>query len=412
MIFKRNTVFQFPEFTDFVSGRLLYVIGLRMLTTVLGWWLYEITNSVFCIGLIGLAEVLPSIGLSLHAGYIIDLQDKRKIILKCIFLFGLSICCLLFLSIALLQNPFYKTEIVAGIYLIILVIGCGRAFLSPTFNALIPSIVPRDLISTATTWSSATWLFGSIFGHAIAGFSIAYLGLTVSFLIILSLIFGSFFLLYLLLPKPPLFTKHNHQNTSWTNIKEGIQFVINNKVMLGALSLDLFAVFFGGVVAMIPAIAKDILKVGPEGFAWLNMAPDIGSAVMLLFLMLFPITKKQGLLLFLTVAIFGICIMCFSFSQSLLLSCIILFISGLANSVNSVIRGTIVQLKTPDRMRGRVMGINSLFTNSSNELGKLESGVAAHLMGVMPSIFFGGIMTLAIVVISFVKSPSLRKLEY
>jgi MFS family permease len=412
MIFKRSSVFNLPEFTDFISGRLLFVVGLRMLTTVLGWWLYEITNSVFCIGLIGLAEVIPSIGLSLHAGYIIDLYDKRKILLRCVFMFGICVCSLLFLSVYLLQHPDYKTQIVVTIYLIIFLIGCVRAFLAPAFNAMMPNIVNKNLIPTATTWSSATWLFGSIFGHASAGFAIAYLGLTVSFFIIVTLIFASFFMLYLLLPKPASVEKFQLKNKSWDNIKDGIRYVVSNKVMLGALSLDLFAVFFGGVVAIIPAIAKDVLKVGPEGFAWLNMAADVGSAAMLAILMLLPITKKQGLILFLTVAVFGLSIVLFSYSNSLIFSCIILFVSGLANTVNSVIRGTIMQIKTPDNMRGRVMGINSLFTNSSNELGKLESGIAAHFLGAMPSVLFGGIMTLVIVSISFIKSPSLRKLEY
>jgi predicted MFS family arabinose efflux permease len=219
-------------------------------------------------------------------------------------------------------------------------------------------------------------------------------------------------MLYLLLPKPASVEKFQLKNKSWDNIKDGIRYVVSNKVMLGALSLDLFAVFFGGVVAIIPAIAKDVLKVGPEGFAWLNMAADVGSAAMLAILMLLPITKKQGLILFLTVAVFGLSIVLFSYSNSLIFSCIILFVSGLANTVNSVIRGTIMQIKTPDNMRGRVMGINSLFTNSSNELGKLESGIAAHFLGAMPSVLFGGIMTLVIVSISFIKSPSLRKLEY
>ena len=390
----------------------MFVVGLRMLSTLIGWWLYEITGSVFFIGLIGLAEVLPSIGLSLHAGYIIDVSEKRQLLLRCIFLFGVCVITLLGLSIALLQRPDLKTIIIISIYCIIFFIGCIRAFLAPIFNSIMPSIISKEFVPKATTWSSATWLFGSILGHAIAGFSVAYLGLVASFLLIASMVFGSFSILYLLLPKPALLSRANTVNKSWENIKDGVRFVTSNKVMLGALSLDLFAVFFGGIVAIIPAIAKDVLKVGPEGFAWLNMASDLGSALMLIILMVLPITKKQGLKLFVTVAIFGCSVIIFSYSKSLVLSCLALFVSGLADTVNSVIRGTIMQIKTPDKMRGRVMGINSLFTNSSNELGKLESGVAAHFLGTMPSVLFGGIMTLVIVAVSYVKSPSLRKLEY
>ena len=408
----RKSVFQFSEFNDFMTGRFLFVVGLRMLSTLLGWWIYEVTGSVFFIGLIGLAEVLPSIGLSLYAGYIIDISEKRKLLLRCVFMFGSCVLFLLFLSVLLLQKPSLKTAIIVSIYVLIFIIGCIRSFLAPIFNSIMPSIITKDLIPKGTTWSSATWLFGSILGHTFAGFSIAYLGLTVSFVIIAVLIFGSFSILFLLLPKPALTSKLNTKNKSWDNIKDGISFVAGNKIILGALTLDLFAVFFGGIVAIIPAIAKDILKVGPVGFAWLNMSSDLGSALMLVLLMIVPIKRKQGLKLFLTVAIFGCSIIVFSYSRSLLLSCIALFVSGVADTVNSLIRGTIMQLKTPDKMRGRVMGINSLFTNSSNELGKLESGIAAHFLGTMPSVLFGGAMTIVMVVISFIKSPTLRKLEY
>ena len=239
-------------------GRFLFVVGLRMLSTLLGWWLYEVTGSVFSIGLIGLAEVLPSIGLSLYAGYIIDTSEKRKLLLRCIFLFGICVLLLLALSVVLLQKPYLKTVVIVSIYILIFCIGCIRSFLTPIFNSIMPSIITKNLIPKATTWSSASWLFGSILGHAVSGFSIAYLGLTVSFVIIAVLIFGSFSILYLLLPKPAVLDNLRSENKSWDNIKEGVRFVISNKVMLGALSLDLFAVFFGGITAIIPAIAKDI----------------------------------------------------------------------------------------------------------------------------------------------------------
>jgi MFS family permease len=407
-----KTVFQFSEFNDFIIGRFLFVVALRMLSTLIGWWLYEITGSVFFIGLVGLAEILPSIALSLYAGYVIDISEKRLLLLRCVLLFGLCVLSLLGLSIALLQNPASKTLIIVSIYLIIFIMGCIRAFLSPIFNAILPSVVERDYLPKATAYSSATWLFGSIFGHAIAGFSIAYLGLIASFAIIAALTFGSFSILYLLLPKPASVEKVDTMIKNWQQIKIGMQFVISNKIILGALSLDLFAVFFGGIVAIIPVIAVEVLKVGPIGFAWLNMSTDLGSALMLVILMFLPINKKQGLKLFVTIAIFGVSIIIFSYSRSLILSCVALFISGLADTINSVIRGTIIQIQTPNKIRGRVMGINSLFTNSSNELGKLESGIAAHVLGTMPSVLFGGIMTLIIVAVSYIKSPSLRKLEY
>ena len=382
-----------------------------MMSTLIGWWIYEITGSLLSIGLIGIAEVLPTLGFSLFAGYIIDKSEKRKLLLKCVFVYGICVLLFLALPVLLLENPKSINIIIIAVYFIIFCMGCVKAFLAPTFNAIMPSIISKPIISKATTISTATWLFGSIAGHAVAGFSIAYMGVFASIVIIATLIFGSFFMLLLILPRPA--SLQIVDNTpKWSHIKQGIQFVYKDTVMLSSISLDLFTVFFGGIVSIIPAVAKDILKVDIVGFAWLNLASDLGSGIMLLILMFVPLRTKQGMKLFLTIAVFGCSIIVFSYSQSLIISFIALFISGLANSVNSVIRGTIMQIKTPDNMRGRVMGINSLFTNSSNELGRVESSLAAYYMGIMPSILFGGTMTLLFVLITYVKTPELRKLEY
>jgi MFS family permease len=387
-------------------------MGLRMLSTLLGWWLYELTGNVLAIGMIGLAEVIPALGLAMHAGYVIDRSDKRKLLLTCLFCFG--ICCLfiLFFSIWLVQQPGFKTGILLAIYFIIFCTGIIRAFAAPCFQTITASLVPKDQLSKATTWTSATWLFGSIIGHAAGGFSIAFLGVSATLIFISTLIFSSFYILFLLLPKPAVIDKADSRDRRWQHIREGLRFFFSQKVLLSALSLDVFAVFFGGIVAIIPVVAKDILQTGPVGFAWLNVATDIGSAIILLYLLAFPIKRKQGLKLFITVAVFGCSIIVFAFSQSFILSFAALLISGVADGINSVIRGTIIQLQTPDNIRGRVMSINSLFTNSSNELGRLESGLAASAMGVIPSVFFGGTMTLLIVIITFVSTPGLRKLEY
>ena len=381
------------------------------MSTLIGWWMYEITGSLLSIGLIGLAEVLPSLGFSLFAGYIIDKSEKRKLLLKCVFIYGICVLMFLGLPILLQQNPNNIDFIITSVYFIIFCMGCVKAFLAPTFNAILPSIIAKTFIPKATTISTASWLFGSILGHAVAGFSIAYLGVFASIAVIATLIFSSFFILLLMLPRPAALQVVDSR-PQWSHILEGMKFVYKDKVLLGSLSLDLFTVFFGGIVSIIPVVAKDILKVDAIGFAWLNLASDLGSGIMLLILMIVPLRTKQGMKLFLTLTVFGCSVIVFSYSQSLILSFIALFISGLANSVNSVIRGIIVQIKTPDNMRGRVMGINSLFTNSSNELGRLESSLAAFYMGIMPSILFGGSMTLIIVIITYIKAPALRKLEY
>lgn len=378
----------------------------------MGWWLYEITGSLLAIGLIGLAEVLPVFGFVFQTGYIIDRIDKRKTLLTGSFFFGVCVIALLFLSQLLIAKPALTNIIVVVIYIIIFCTGVIRAFAAPTFQAITADVVPKEWWPMATTWNSATWLFGSILGHAIAGFSIAYLGVSATLIFIASLIFGSFYMLFLLFPKPVATDKIESKTKKWHYVKEGVAFVFNNKVILGAVLLDLFVIFFGSITAIIPAVAKDVLKLGSAGFAWLNAAPDIGSAILLIYLIRFPIKRKQGIKLFITMTIFGCSIIAFAVSRTFLISFIALFISGIANAINSVIRGTIVQLKTPNYIRGRVMVVNSLFTNSSNELGRLESGLAAFALGTMPSVLFGGVMTLFVVLIIFLKTPNLRKLEY
>jgi MFS family permease len=407
-----TSVFHFTEFKDFLTGRFLFVIGLRMLSTLMGWWLYEITGSVLAIGMIGLVEVIPALGLTLRAGYTIDKSEKRKLLLTCIFAFGICVIAIFLLSLLLVQKPQFENRIILLIYFVIFCTGIIRAYAAPTFQSITAMVVSKDLLPTATIWSSATWIIGSILGHAFAGFSIAFLGVSATLIFIISLIFCSFYLLFLLHPKPATIVVVDAEEKKWKHIAEGIKFVFSNKIMRAALSLDLLVVFFGGIVAIVPAVAKDVLHTGPIGFAWLNGSADIGSAIMVIFLLFFPPKRKQGIKLFITIAVFGISIIVFAVSHSFILSFIALFISGMADAVNSIIRGTIIQLKTADHMRGRVMSINSLFTNSSNELGRLESGVAASFFGIMPSIFFGGIMTLLIVLVTLVKTPALRKMEY
>jgi MFS family permease len=202
------------------------------------------------------------------------------------------------------------------------------------------------------------------------------------------------------------------EKRTWESVKEGLRFVFRTKEVLGAITLDLFAVLFGGAVAMVPVYARDILKIGPQGFGWLNAASDIGSICIVVLLTLAPIQKKHGRRLFFAVAGFGICIVVFALSKRFILSFAALMIAGMLDGISVVIRGTILQLKTPMELRGRVMSVNSMFINSSNELGQFESGVTAKIMGVIPSVVFGGCMTLFVVIATWFKAPSLRKLEY
>lgn len=399
-----------PEFRNLMTGRFLFIMGLRMMGTLVGWWIYELTNDPFAIGLIGLSEVIPAVSLSLYAGHIIDISEKRKVLLRGVALYFTCAIFLLLLSTSYTTAQLSKHWIAFLIYLIIFFTGIIRAFTGPTFGTMVASIVPRDLLQNATTWNQGIWLSASVTGHATAGFLIALLGNTGSLITISILVIIGFCFMYQIKPKPSL--NEPGEKKTLDSVKEGLSFVFKTKEVLGALSLDLFAVLFGGAVAMIPVFAKDILKTGPIGFGWLNAATDIGAIIVVILLTLFPLRRQQGKKLLLAVAGFGICIIIFAYSRLFWLSFSVLVIAGILDGISMVIRGTILQLKTPDHMRGRVMSVNSMFINSSNELGQFESGVAARLMGVVPSVVFGGTMTLLVVITTWFKAPSLRKMEY
>ncbi len=398
------------EYRNLLIGRFLFIMGLRMMATLIGWWIYLLTNDPFAIGLVGLSEVLPALSLALYAGHVIDQSEKRKLLLKGVALYFLAAVALVFISGKYLSRHLDNHWIAVCIYFVIFCTGVFRAFTGPVFSALIAYIVPRNDLQNATTWSQGTWLSASVTGHATGGFLIALAGITNTLITVSFLISISLFFLYKLKAKPASNIKGNVR--TWESVKEGLKFVYKTKELFASLSLDLFAVLFGGAVALIPIYARDILKVGSEGFGILNGAADLGSILIVIILTIFPAKKKQGKKLLLAVGGFGICILIFGISKIFLLSFMALMISGMLDGVSVVVRGTITQLMTPDNMRGRVMSVNSMFVNSSNELGQFESGVAAKLMGTIPSVIFGGSMTLLVVIITWIKSPTLKKMEY
>ena len=399
-----------PEYRNLMLGRFLFIMGLRMMGTLVGWWVYELTNEPFAIGLIGLSEVIPAVSLSLYAGHIIDISEKRKLLLTGVSLYLLCAGLLLLLSTHFTTQLLSNHGITICIYIIIFFTGIFGSFTGPSFGTMVASIVPKNILQNATTWNQGIWLSASVIGHASVGFFIAGFGNSASLGIIVFLVSVGLLFMWRIKPKPPL--NERGEKKTLESVKEGIRFVLKTKEVLGALSLDLFAVLFGGAVAMIPVFAKDILKVGAVGFGWLNAASDIGSILVIVLLTIFPLRKQQGRNLFFAVGSFGICILVFALSRSFWISFVALLLSGIVDGVSVVIRGTILQLKTPDNMRGRVMSVNSMFINSSNELGQFESGVAAKLLGVVPSVVFGGCMTIFVVATTWFKAPALRKMEY
>ena len=410
---KKNDAFaslKIIEYRNLLMGRFVFIMGLRMMGTLIGWWIYNLTNDPFAIGLIGLSEVIPAVSFALYAGHVIDQSEKRRLLLRGVTLYLLAILVLLFLSSHFISLHLANHSIALLIYAVIFCTGIIRAFLGPVFGVMIAYIVPKGTLQNATTWNQGTWLSASVTGHALGGFLIAGIGISGTLVFISGLILTAFIFLLRLKQKPSLNIR-GEKNT-WDSVKEGLKFVFKTKELLGALSLDLFAVLFGGAVAMVPVYARDILKVGAQGFGILNGAADFGAICIVILLTLFPLRHKQGRTLMFAVAAFGTCIIVFALSKWFWLSFCALLVAGMVDGISVVIRGTITQLKTPDNMRGRVMSVNSMFINSSNELGQFESGAAAKIMGTIPSVVFGGCMTLLVVVITWFKAPTLRKMEY
>jgi len=401
---------QFREFRLFVVARFFYIMALRMVGTVVAYQLYQITKTSFAIGMAGLSEFVPVFLLALPAGYLIDRSDKRTLLLKGILSYGCCVVALVVLTAPSVASGISNNRLPLFFYSVIFVTGIIRSFAGPTSSAIIAQLVPRTVLPLAASISSSSFLVASIMGHASAGFLIAGAGVHVTFWIILAYVLLAAVLVAGIARKEVMNTRADVKPLE--SMKEGLRFVFHNKVMLGALTLDLFAVLFGGAQALIPEFADRILDVGPKGFGFLTAAIDIGAASILLFHTFFPLRRRQGQILFFAVGGFGLCIIVFGLSNIYWMSFAALLLAGMLDGISVVIRGTILQLTTPDQMRGRVSAVNSMFINSSNELGQFESGFTSRLMGTVPAVLFGGCMTLLVVVITWFKAPGLRKFEY
>lgn len=398
------------EFRIFIFARFFLIMALRMLGTVAAYQLFELTHDSFSIGLAGLSEFVPVFLLALYAGHVIDQSDKRTLLLKGVLTYSLCVVALIVITSAWFAGKVENHSLQLFFYGVIFCTGAIRAFTGPATNAIIAQLVPREVLHFAANISSSTWLAASITGHASAGFFIAWFGVHNTFYIILAYVLTAAILISFIQKKPA--ANNNKDIKAWDSVKEGLSFVYNNKIMLGAISLDLFAVLFGGAVALIPEFAKKILEVGPIGFGWLNAAMDIGSVIMITTLTLRPMKRKQGYTLMYVVGGFGLCIIIFGLSGWYWLSFTALLLAGMMDGISVIIRGTILQLTTPDDKRGRVSSVNSMFINSSNELGQFESGFMARALGTVPSVIFGGCMTILVVIITWFKAPGLRKFEY
>lgn len=398
------------EFRYFLCSRFFFIMALRMVAVAMVWHVSIITKNTLAVGFLGLSEVIPAVSFALYAGHVVDLSDRRKLLVKSMALYFVVIALLLAVTSTKVEAAFSHHIISLGIYACVFFTGIVRAFSGPALNALVGQIASKDNLPKAITLSSACWQIACVVGPLLTGFIIALSGVTITLILILIFVLIGLFSMSLISPKPILVAKS--EKKTWDSVMEGVRFVMNTKAILGALSLDLFAVFFGGATAMLSFYVTDILKVGPIWFGWLNAATSMGSIAILLTLSIWPISGRQGKILLYAVAGFGICIIVFGLSKNIWLSLAVLALSGVFDGLSVVIRSTIMQLYVPNEMRGRVASVNSIFINSSNELGQFESGVAARLLGTVPSVVFGGCMTLIVVVVTWIKAPALKKMEY
>ncbi|MDO6471734.1 MFS transporter [Maribacter sp. 1_MG-2023] len=400
---------RYKEFNIFLLVRFAMVFAWSMQFIVIEWQVYSMTKDPLSLGIIGLMEVIPAVGMALFAGHIVDQKEKRNLLIKCIFGFSVISFGLFMLSMPSVLETYETKVILYGIYALVFCGGLVRAFLGPTIFSLIALIVPKKIYPNAATWSSTTWQMASVLGPALAGFSISLIGVHWSMCVIFGFSLLALTALFNISKKPILNPKIGEP--VFQSLKEGLTFVFKTRAVLGALTLDMIAVLFGGAVALLPIFAQDILHVGSEGFGVLRAAPAVGAAITMLGSTRFPLHKNAGKKLLLAVFGFGICMIVFGLSTYFWLSVIALFLSGAVDGVSMIIRQTILQLKTPDNMRGRVASVNSMFVGSSNELGAFESGVTAKLMGTVTAVVFGGTMTLLTVGLTAIVSPKFRKLD-
>lgn len=400
-------VIHLKNFRFFLLYRIFMTMASLMQSVIVGWQIYALSHNVLWLGFIGLAEVVPQVGISLFAGHYIDLHDRRKIVNYTTLILILSSLILLIYS----SNAEYFSAKygIMPIFATIFLTGLARGILSPAQVALMGQLVPRNLYANAATWNSANWQVAAVLGPAIGGLIYGFWGIIPAYSLVVGLNILSFFMVMLI-----KVSRHTIIETAegvFTRIRTGIRFVFKTPELLGAFTLDMFAVLFGGAVAMLPVFASDILHAGPQGLGLLRACPSIGAAFTAFVLMYYPPVKKTGKVLIIAVTGFGLCMICFGLSKSFILSGLLLIFSGAFDNISVVIRGTILQLFTPDDMRGRVASVNSIFIGSSNELGAFESGVAARLMGLVPSVVFGGIMTLVVVFTTIKVNKPLRKLS-
>jgi MFS family permease len=393
------------NFLWYIASTLALTLGTMIQGTVVAWQVYELTKDPLSLGLVGLAEALPFIGASLYAGHVADRHDRKRLSIASIAVQTLAGAALLAFTL--------RPEALAGgrvwpIYAVVFVSGVSRSFLQPARTALGAEIVPRETYANAVAWRSSVWQLGAVAGPALGGVLYGFSGALASYATETALCLAGW-ITYALIdyahrPRPA------REGTIGENLTIGIRFLLTQPELLGAQLLDLFSVLFGGAPALLPIFTSEILHVGPEGLGVLRAAPAAGAVAMSVFLAHRKL-RRAGPKLFVCVAAFGLCWIVFALSRSFWLSLALMVVSGMVDNVSVVIRSTLLTLRTPEPLLGRVSAVNQIFIGSSNEIGSFESGVAAKLLGTVNSVIFGGLMTLGVVGVTAWKIPALRRLD-
>lgn len=394
------------EFRYFVMNSFLITLALLIQEVILGYELYKITHDPLALGLVGLAEAVPFIGLSLFGGHLADRRDKKRILQWSLVVITLGSIILYLVFQPSVVAGLSQTARLATIYGVLVLIGTAKGFYSPASSSLKPFLIPRELYANSATWSSSFWQAGAIAGPGLAGFLYNGLGLDNTLLTVVGLLLVCLLLITLIKRRPVPVSDEPLQGLR-DSLKEGLRFVFRTPIILYAISLDLFSVLFGGVVAILPIYAEDILRVGAEGLGFLRAAPSVGAVMALIVMTRFPATDNAWRNMLLAVAGFGAATIVFAVSTDFYLSLLMLGLTGAFDSVSVIIRQTILQIFPPDHIRGRVAAVNGIFVSSSNEIGAFESGLAARLFGTVPSVLLGGVLTLGVVGYVYAKSKAL-----
>ncbi|HEY3370338.1 MAG TPA: MFS transporter [Prolixibacteraceae bacterium] len=399
-------VMRIRNFRLFLAYRFFMTAAVLMQAVIVGWQLYDITKDPLSLGMIGLTEVIPQVSIALFAGHFVDIWDRKRIIFRTSFLLLIGSAILLGSTF---QSEYTRTLLsTSPIFVTIFIVGLVRGILMPAHTALLGQLVPREMLARAATWGSTAWQVAAVTGPALGGLMYGFFGIVPAYMLVFTFFLTCVIIVFFIKSPGKVIHHPDRDDRIFASIGEGIRYVFKNQVLLGAFSLDMFAVLFGGAVALLPVFASDILKVGPQGLGVLRACPAIGAILMSVLLTYYPPVRRSGRQMLFSVAGFGVCMIVFALSRNFYLSGAVLLLSGSFDFVSVVIRSSILQLFTSNEMKGRVSSVNSIFVGSSNELGAFESGSAASLMGLVPSVVFGGVMTLVVVGVATVVAPKLR----